>query len=53
MKTDTNKGLLSKEAKKTIKGRESKGPPFISKPEIILFKVLNADCFIIIAVLKT
>ncbi|CAM4713582.1 unnamed protein product [Leuciscus chuanchicus] len=40
MKTDTNKGLLSKEAKKTIKGRESKGPPFISKPEIILFK----DC---------
>ncbi|XDV48351.1 hypothetical protein PO909_017774 [Leuciscus waleckii] len=40
MKTDTNKGLLSKEAKKTIKGREPKGPPFISKPEIILFK----DC---------
>ncbi|XP_056102909.1 cilia- and flagella-associated protein 74 [Rhinichthys klamathensis goyatoka] len=40
MKTDMNKGLLSKEAKKTIKGRESKGPPFISKPEIILFK----DC---------
>ncbi|XP_067269065.1 cilia- and flagella-associated protein 74 [Pseudorasbora parva] len=38
MKTD--KGLLSKAAKKSIKGRESKGPPFISKPEIILFK----DC---------
>ncbi|ROI74366.1 Cilia- and flagella-associated protein 74 [Anabarilius grahami] len=40
MKTDMNKGLVSKAAKKTIKGRESKGPPFISKPEIILFK----DC---------
>ncbi|KAK7135236.1 hypothetical protein R3I94_014023 [Phoxinus phoxinus] len=43
MKTDMNKGLLSKEAKKTVKGRESKAiskPPFISKPEIILFK----DC---------
>ncbi|XP_039530895.1 cilia- and flagella-associated protein 74 isoform X1 [Pimephales promelas] len=37
MKTDMNKGLLSKEAKKP---RESKGPPFMSKPEIILFK----DC---------
>ncbi|XP_051760372.1 cilia- and flagella-associated protein 74 isoform X2 [Ctenopharyngodon idella] len=40
MKTDMNKSLVSKAAKKTIKGRESKGPPFISKPEIILFK----DC---------
>lgn len=43
MKTDMNKGLVSKAAKKTIKRRESKGPPFISKPEIILFKVPNAD----------
>ncbi|XP_026126470.1 cilia- and flagella-associated protein 74 isoform X1 [Carassius auratus] len=40
IKTDVNKSLVSKLAKKTVKSRESKGPPFISKPEVILFK----DC---------
>ncbi|XP_016372318.1 cilia- and flagella-associated protein 74 [Sinocyclocheilus rhinocerous] len=40
IKTDMNKSLVSKLAKKTVKSRESKGPPFISKPEVILFK----DC---------
>ncbi|XP_016140702.1 cilia- and flagella-associated protein 74 [Sinocyclocheilus grahami] len=40
IKTDMNKSLVSKLAKKSVKSRESKGPPFISKPEVILFK----DC---------
>ncbi|XP_073675909.1 cilia- and flagella-associated protein 74 [Garra rufa] len=40
IKMDTNKSLVSKVAKNTVKSRESKGPPFISKPEIVLFK----DC---------
>lgn len=42
---DMNKSLVSKLAKKTVKSRESKGPPFISKPEVILFKVPHAAFF--------
>ncbi|XP_002663289.3 cilia- and flagella-associated protein 74 isoform X1 [Danio rerio] len=38
MKTKLNKSSASKAEKKTVKSRESKGPPFISKPEVILFK---------------
>ncbi|XP_051508831.1 cilia- and flagella-associated protein 74 [Myxocyprinus asiaticus] len=38
IKTDMDKGLVSKAMKKSVKAGESKGPPFISKPEIILFK---------------
>ncbi|RXN30269.1 cilia- and flagella-associated 74 isoform X1 [Labeo rohita] len=40
IKTDMNKSLVPKVAKNTVKSRESKGPPFICKPEIVLFK----DC---------
>lgn len=40
-----NKSLVPKVAKNTVKSRESKGPPFICKPEIVLFKVLNAVFF--------
>ncbi|XP_051950044.1 cilia- and flagella-associated protein 74 [Xyrauchen texanus] len=38
IKTDMDKGLVSKAMKKSVKAGESKGPPFMSKPEIILFK---------------
>ncbi|XP_056320549.1 cilia- and flagella-associated protein 74 [Danio aesculapii] len=38
MKTTVNKSLVSKAEKKIVKSRESKGPLFISKPEIVLFK---------------
>lgn len=34
---------LNRTAKK-VYGKELKGPPFISKPEVILFKVLHYWC---------
>ncbi|KAL1269186.1 hypothetical protein QQF64_031475 [Cirrhinus molitorella] len=41
IKTDMKKSLVSKVPKNTVKSRDSKGPPFISKPEIVLFKDCN------------
>ncbi|KAI4895097.1 hypothetical protein NFI96_026229 [Prochilodus magdalenae] len=38
MKTGPEKSLASKAGKKAAGGKEFKGPPFVSKPEIVLFK---------------
>ncbi|TSL97243.1 Cilia- and flagella-associated protein 74 [Bagarius yarrelli] len=44
MKTDTDKTLTSKGTRKfTQSGKESKGPPFVSKPEIVLFKDFDLE----------
>lgn len=38
--TGPDKTLSSKGTKKSKSGKELKGPPFVSKPETVLFKVI-------------
>ncbi|XP_026780950.3 cilia- and flagella-associated protein 74 [Pangasianodon hypophthalmus] len=43
MKTGPDKTLTSKGTKKTTSGKELKGPPFVSKPETVLFKDFDLE----------